>query len=242
MVFWTSVGYSNKPHSPAFAPPRAHPGLLSFALWRQRAPKLILTPKDETCLTRPQPSPLRSSSLHGKSGEQDKSGWKCSSGEGVRGASRYPHPAWGGPDKQTDAPQGTARFSFSDRRAATSPSPGPAWHSARLARRQTGSPRHPILPRSRWQFHRPTDFNFCKKRQQAPRKKPTWGRRCSSTTKRPSSMHGACAFLTQASITWLEVAWGRFSSLGIWLKGLKETWEMGAPPVRMRLSRASWEL
>lgn len=102
MVFWTSVGYSNKPHSPAFAPPRARPGLLSFALWRQRAPKLILTPKDETCLTRPQPSPLRSSSLHGKSGAQDKSGWKCSSGEGVRGASRYPHPAWGGPDRQTD--------------------------------------------------------------------------------------------------------------------------------------------
>ena len=167
MVFWTSVGYSNKPHSPAFAPPRARPGLLSFALWRQRAPKLILTPKDETCLTRPQPSPLRSSSLHGKSGAQDKSGWKCSSGEGVRGASRYPHPAWGGPDRQTDR-QGTARFSFRDRRAAASPSPSPAWHSARLARRQTGSPRHPILPRSRWQFHRPTDFNFCKKRQQAP--------------------------------------------------------------------------
>lgn len=128
MVFWTYVGYSNKPHSPAFLPLRARPALLSFTLWRQRAPQLILTPKAETYLSRPQPSPLRSASLHGKSGEQDKAGWKYSSGEGVRGASRDPRPAWSGPDRQTDAPQGTARFSFSDRRAATSPSPGLAWH------------------------------------------------------------------------------------------------------------------
>lgn len=36
--------------------------------------------------------------------------------------------------------------------------------------------------------------------------------------------------------------WGRFSSLGIWLKGLNESCERGAPPVRMRPPRASWEL
>lgn len=35
---------------------------------------------------------------------------------------------------------------------------------------------------------------------------------------------------------------GKFSSLGIWLKGLNESWETGATPVRMRSPRASWEL
>ena len=46
----------------------------SMGFSRQEYWSGVPLPSPETCLSRPQPSPLRSASLHGKSGEQDKAG------------------------------------------------------------------------------------------------------------------------------------------------------------------------